>query len=66
MAHIGRPREFEEPRVTKAVRINATLDQRLKEVARERGVSVNVIMNMALNEYLDRLLPLDVLLKTAS
>jgi predicted transcriptional regulator len=66
MAQIGRPREFEEQRVTKAVRISAALDQRLKEVARERGISVNVIMNMALNQYLDRLLPLEQVLKTAS
>jgi predicted transcriptional regulator len=66
MTQIGRPREFDEQRVTKAVRISPALDQRLKEVARERGVSVNVIMNMALNEYLDRLLPLEQVLKTAS
>jgi predicted transcriptional regulator len=66
MAQIGRPREFEEQRVTKAVRISRDLDQRLKQVARERGVSVNVIMNMALNDYLQRLLPLEDLLKTAS
>ena len=66
MAQIGRPREFEEQRVTKAVRISPDLDQRLKQVARERGVSVNVIMNTALNDYLQRLLPLEDLLKTAS
>ncbi len=66
MAQIGRPREFEEQRVTKAVRISHELDQRLKQVARERGVSVNVIMNVALNDYLQRLLPLEDLLKTAS
>ena len=66
MAQIGRPREFEEQRVTKAVRISPELDQRLKQVARERGVSVNVIMNMALKDYLERLLPLEDLLKTAS
>ena len=52
--------------MTKAVRISHDLDQRLKQVARERGVSVNVIMNMALNDYLQRLLPLEDLLKTAS
>ena len=66
MAQIGRPREYEEQRVTKAVRIGADLDQRLKQVARERGVSVNVIMNMALNQYLERLLPLEEVLRTAS
>ena len=66
MTQIGRPREFEQQRVTKAVRISRDLDQQLKQVARERGVSVNVIMNMALNDYLQRLLPLEDLLKTAS
>jgi predicted transcriptional regulator len=66
MGQIGRPREFEEQRVTKAVRISPDLDKRLKQIARERGVSVNVIVNMALNDYLQRLLPLEDLLKTAS
>ena len=66
MAQIGRPREFEEQRVTKAVRISQELDMQLKEVARERGVSVNVLVNVALNDYLQRLVPLEDLLKTAS
>ena len=66
MAQIGRPREFEEQRVTKAVRISPELDKQLKEVARERGVSVNVLVNVALNDYLQRLVPLEDLLKTAS
>ena len=66
MAQIGRPREFEEQRVTKAVRISQELDKQLKEVARERGVSVNVLVNVALNDYLQRLVPLEDLLKTAS
>ena len=66
MATNGRPREYEEPRVTKAVRISPELDERLKAAARERGVSVNLLMSAALEDYLDRLLPVDQVLKTAS
>ena len=66
MANTGRPREYDDDRVTKAVRIGPELDARLKKAARERGLSVNLLMNVALEDYLDRLLPLDQLLKTAS
>ncbi len=63
---MARPREFEQDRVAKAMRIDRDLDERMKEVARERGVSVNVLVNMALRDFLDRLLPLDEVFKTAS
>jgi predicted HicB family RNase H-like nuclease len=66
MAQTGRPKEFNEERVTKALRISTALDQRLKAVAIERGVSVNVLMNTALEDFLDRLLPIEDILKTAS
>jgi|EndMetStandDraft_8_1072994.scaffolds.fasta_scaffold1000284_2 predicted HicB family RNase H-like nuclease len=66
MATNGRPREYDEHRVTKAVRISPDLDERLKAAARERGVSVNLLMSAALEDYLDRLLPVDQVLKTAS
>ena len=66
MANTGRPREYDEERVTKAVRISQELDLRLKAAARERGVSVNLLMNAALDDYLGRLLPVAKLLKTAS
>jgi len=66
MGSVGRPREFSEDRVTKALRIDRALDERLKQVARERGVSVNVVATMALEDYLNRLLPLSELMKTAS
>jgi len=62
---MARPREFDEDRVTKALRISADLDSRLKAVARERGISVNVLINAALTDYLNRLLPLEELLRTA-
>ena len=66
MGSVGRPREFSEDRVTKALRIDRDLDERLKQAARERGVSVNVVATMALEDYLNRLLPLSELMKTAS
>jgi hypothetical protein len=61
----GRPREFDPDRVTKAVRIPPELDQQLKAAAAERGVSVNLLINTALTDYLQRLVPVDQLLRTA-
>lgn len=61
----GRPREYDSDRVTKAIRISPELDARLKQAARERGVSVNLLMNSAVADYLDRLLPVDQVLRTA-
>ncbi|MEA2826289.1 MAG: hypothetical protein QOG43_728 [Actinomycetota bacterium] len=66
MAKTGRPTEYHEDRVTKAVRISHDLDSRLKDAAKERGVSVNLLMNAALDDYLGRLVPLEQLLRTAS
>ena len=66
MANTGRPREYNDERVTKAVRISPELDHRLKAAARERGVSVNLLMNAALDDYLGRLVPVEQLLQTAS
>lgn len=60
----GRPREFDSERVTKAVRISKDLDDRLKATARERQVSANLIFNAALEEYLERLVPVDEVLRT--
>jgi predicted HicB family RNase H-like nuclease len=66
MANTGRPREYDDERVTKAVRISPELDLRLKTAARERGVSVNLLANAALDDYLGRLVPVEQLLRTAS
>ena len=65
MAATGRPREYDADRVTKAIRISPELDAQLKQAARERGVSVNLLMNSAVEDYLKRLLPVDQLLRTA-
>jgi len=64
MALPGRPREFDNDRITKALRIPPSLDDRLKHAARERGISVNLLMNNALEDYLRRLVPVDEVLKT--
>lgn len=62
---MARPTEYDEARVTKALRISHDMDTRLKAAARERGISVNVLINAALDDYLNRLLPMDELLRTA-
>ena len=51
---MARPREFEKDRVAKAVRLPPELDERLKAVAQERGISVNTIINAAVADYLGR------------
>jgi predicted transcriptional regulator len=60
----GRPAEF-GPRVTKAVRLEPALDERLKTEARLRNVSANLLINRAVADFLDRLVPVDDALKTA-
>jgi predicted HicB family RNase H-like nuclease len=65
MAHRGRPREFDEDRVTKALRISPELDEKLKAVARERQVSVNLLINAAVEDYLDRLVPVREVVRAA-
>lgn len=60
----GRPAEYAE-RVTKVVRFEPDLDERLKEAAAVRGVSVNLMITWAVREYLDRLPPVEDILRTA-
>ncbi len=62
---MARPREYDTDRITKAVRLTPELDRRLKAAARERGISVNVLINAAVDDYLERLLPMAELLRTA-
>lgn len=64
MANQGRPREFGD-RVTKALRLDPELDQRLKSAARERDVSVNLLINRAVEEYLERLPAVDRVLASS-
>ncbi len=46
-----------EVRITTAVRFPPGLHERLKVAARERDLSVNWLVNRALEEFLDRLVP---------
>ena len=64
MASPGRPRQFDEERITKALRIPTSLDEQVKQAALERGISVNVLINNALEDYLERLVPVEELLRT--
>lgn len=61
----GRPPEFGD-RITKAVRLDSALNERLKAEARQRNVSANLLINAAIEDYLERLLPIQDVLKTGS
>ncbi|MEM7341844.1 MAG: CopG family transcriptional regulator [Actinomycetota bacterium] len=65
MAQRGRPKTYSEDRKVKAVRISEELDRDLKAVSAERGVSVNLLINRAIADYLARLTPVDELLPVA-
>jgi len=54
-----RPRIYDEPRVPTAIRLPATLHQRLHAIAAERDVSANLLVTRAVESYLDHLPPLD-------
>ncbi|MCU1426777.1 MAG: hypothetical protein JWL83_777 [Actinomycetia bacterium] len=61
---MGRPRVHQEERVTTAVRVPKTLHDRVRAAADERQVGVNLLVVRALEEYLDRLVPVDELVRT--
>jgi predicted HicB family RNase H-like nuclease len=61
-----RPKVHHEERVTTALRVPKDLHQRLKDAADERQVGVNLIAVKALEDYLDRLIPLQELQLTRS
>jgi predicted HicB family RNase H-like nuclease len=61
----GRPPEFGD-RITKAVRLDPALNDRLKREARIRNISANLLINAAVEDYLNRLVPVDDVLRTAS
>jgi predicted HicB family RNase H-like nuclease len=61
---VGRPRVHQEERVTTAVRVPKTLHDRVRAAADERHVGVNLLVVRALEEYLDRLVPVDELIRT--
>jgi predicted HicB family RNase H-like nuclease len=61
---MGRPRVHHEERVATAVRVPKTLHDRVRAAAQERQVGVNFLVVRALEEYLDRLVPVDELVRT--
>ena len=61
---MGRPRVCEEDRKVTAVRLPTSLHERLHRSAGERGVSANELVTRAVEEYLGRLPPLEVVLGT--
>lgn len=54
---MARPKVYDEKRVTTAVRLPAELHDRLRDAAEARDVSVNFIVIKALQDYLERLIP---------
>jgi predicted HicB family RNase H-like nuclease len=56
---VARPRIVDEPRVPTAVRLPTSLHDRLSGAARERDVSVNLLVNRAIQAYLDQLPPVE-------
>ncbi len=61
---MARPRTHPTKRITTAVRLPEDLHRQLREAADEREVSVNLIVQRAVTDYLDRLIPVDELVVT--
>ena len=58
----GRPKTYNYERQVKGVRISKELNDRLVSVAADYGVSSNVVINRAIEDYLNRLPPIDEVL----
>lgn len=54
---VPRPVEYPDDRVVKSVRIPAGIDAELRAVAHDRQVSVNLVINWALEDFLRRAKP---------
>lgn len=52
---MGRPRIYDEPRVTTALRLSPRMRDELRRAADDEGVSVNQLVVRAMSEYLRRL-----------
>lgn len=61
---MSRPRLYDEERRSTAVRLPPALHNRLRSEAAARQVSANLLVERAISEYLDRLLPVDHLVST--
>ena len=51
---MGRPRIYDEPRVTTALRLSPSMRDELRRAADDEGVSVNQLVVRAMSEYLRR------------
>ena len=56
---MARPRLYHQDRITTAIRLPRDLHTRLREEAVRRDVSVNLLVERALAQYLDRLTPVE-------
>jgi predicted HicB family RNase H-like nuclease len=55
---VARPRIHREPRVTTAVRLPPALHEQLQQEAAAREVAVNFLIVKAVEDYLERLIPI--------
>ena len=58
---MSRPKRNPENRVNTNLRLPADLHERLVAAASDRDLSVNWLVNRAIAEYLDRLIPVEEL-----
>ena len=56
---MARPKRITEPRISTAVRLPAALHDRLAQAAEERDVSINYLVNRAVEDFIGRLIPPD-------
>lgn len=56
---MGRPKIYKEERVTTALRVPVSTHERLKVEAARRNMSVNQLVTLACDDFLERLLPPD-------
>ena len=60
----ARVARVDDDRVSTAVRFPVELHQQLADAAQERDLSINWLVNRAVVDFLDRLLPLDEIILT--
>lgn len=63
---MSRPKQYQDERVSTALRLPVELHERLKAAAEERDVSANWLINRAIAAYLDQLVPAGDLMLTRS
>ena len=56
---MGRPQTYKAPRISTNIRLSYELHERLMAEAAERDLSANYLICRAIEEFLDRLIPVD-------